>query len=249
MSNFPKLIPAFTVQVRGTPLPPLYHPKLNSKHALLLPLPSLQILFSDIQKPQRLCPEWPFTSRTDPHPLQIHLDAPTQIGVVAVGSSQFHAAFLPNTGLLRSEPDYPIKVDAVFVHGADYLRGDPDGHYVRLEVSSVLKDKATGAAIRFDYTGTIDVSGPAGTVLKGLPGAKTTDFGDACECPFSGPERRQKIIAWPDTDTYVVTHAKFETGHEALREIQNKVYVGSGRFVVEEGKPVVVEYKISEVAA
>ncbi|GKT42009.1 uncharacterized protein ColSpa_02190 [Colletotrichum spaethianum] len=157
--------------------------------------------------------------------VQIHLDTPTQIGVVAVGSAQFHAAFLPNTGLLRSEPDYPIKVDAVFVHGADYLRSDPDGHYVRLEVSSVLKDKATGAAIRFDYTGTIDVSGPAGTVLKGLPGAKTTEFGDA------------------------FTQANFETGHEALKEIQNKVYVGSGRFVVEEGKPVVVEYKISEVAA
>jgi len=157
--------------------------------------------------------------------VQIHLDVPTQIGVVAVGSSQFHAAFLPNTGVLRSQPDYPIKVDAIFVHGADYLRGDPDGRYVRLEVSSVLKDKPTGAAIRFDYTGTIDVSGPAGTVLKGLPGAKTTEFGDA------------------------FTHAKFETGHEALKEIQSKVYVGSGRFVVEEGKPVVVEYKISEVAA
>ncbi|KAK1975354.1 hypothetical protein LZ30DRAFT_605826 [Colletotrichum cereale] len=156
--------------------------------------------------------------------VQIHLDVPTQIGVLAVGSSQFHAAFLPDTGLLRSEPDYPIKVDAVFVHGADYLRADPDGHYVRLEVSSVLKDKATGAAIRFDYTGTIDVSGPAGTVLNGLPGAKTTEFGDA------------------------FTQAKFETGHEALKEIQNKVYVGSGRFVVENGKPVVVEYKISEVA-
>ncbi|GJC84031.1 hypothetical protein ColTof4_07934 [Colletotrichum tofieldiae] len=157
--------------------------------------------------------------------VQIHLDTPTQIGVVAVGNSQFHAAFIPNTGLLRSEPDYPLKVDAVFVHGADYLRSDPDGHYVRLEVASILKDKATGAAIRFDYTGTIDVSGPAGTVLKGLPGAKTTEFGDA------------------------FTQAKFETGHEALKEIQNKVYVGSGRFVVEEGKPVVVEYKISEVTA
>ncbi|KAK1990367.1 hypothetical protein LX36DRAFT_664291 [Colletotrichum falcatum] len=157
--------------------------------------------------------------------VQIHLDAPTQIGVVAVGSSQFHAAFLPNTGLLRSEPDYPIKVDAVFAHGADYIRGDPDGRYVRLEVSSVLKDKATGAAIRFDYTGTIDVTGPSGAVLKGLPEAKTTEFGEA------------------------FTQGKFETGHEALREIQNKVYVGSGRFIVEEGKPVVVEYKISEVAA
>lgn len=27
------------------------------------------------------------------------------------------------------------------------------------------------------------------------------------------------------------------------------MYVGSGRFIVEEGQPIIVEYKISEVAA
>ncbi|WYZ34633.1 hypothetical protein EsH8_I_000909 [Colletotrichum jinshuiense] len=157
--------------------------------------------------------------------VQIHLDIISDIGALAVGSSQIHVAFVPNSGLIVSEPSYPLKVDAVFAHGADYIRADPDGHYVRLDVASVVKDKATGAAIRFDYTGTIDVSGPAGAVLKGLPGAKTTEFGDA------------------------FTQAKFETGHEALKDIQNKVYVGSGRFIVQEGKPVIVEYKISEVAA
>lgn len=31
--------------------------------------------------------------------------------------------------------------------------------------------------------------------------------------------------------------------------MDTKVYVGAGRFILEEGKPVVVEYKISEVAA
>lgn len=40
----------------------------------------------------------------------------------------------------------------------------------------------------------------------------------------------------------------FETGSDALRELESKVYVGSGRFIVEAGKPVIVEYKISEVA-
>jgi hypothetical protein len=29
--------------------------------------------------------------------------------------------------------------------------------------------------------------------------------------------------------------------------LEQKVYVGSGRFVIEEGEPLVVEYKISEV--
>lgn len=30
--------------------------------------------------------------------------------------------------------------------------------------------------------------------------------------------------------------------------MDTKVYVGAGRFILEEGKPVVVEYKISEIA-
>jgi hypothetical protein len=31
--------------------------------------------------------------------------------------------------------------------------------------------------------------------------------------------------------------------------MEYKIYVGSGRFIAEKGKPVVVEYKISEVSA
>ena len=47
----------------------------------------------------------------------------------------------------------------------------------------------------------------------------------------------------------VVTHVKFETGSDELRALEQKVYVASGRFVIEEGKPLVVEYKISQVTA
>ncbi|KAF9879316.1 hypothetical protein CkaCkLH20_03549 [Colletotrichum karsti] len=158
--------------------------------------------------------------------VRVHLGTPSPIGTLAHGPSQLHAPFLPDSGSLVSEPTYPLRVDAVFLHGSDYLRFDPDGRHARLEVSSALKDKGgSGAVIRFDYTGVIDVSGPAGAVLKGLEGAATTGFGDA------------------------FTQVKFESGHETLRELQNKIYVGSGRFVLEEGKPTVVEYKISEVAA
>lgn len=44
-------------------------------------------------------------------------------------------------------------------------------------------------------------------------------------------------------------HVEFETGTESLAALQEKVYVGSGRFILEPGKPVIVEYKVSEVAA
>jgi hypothetical protein len=40
----------------------------------------------------------------------------------------------------------------------------------------------------------------------------------------------------------------FETGSEELKALEQKIYVGSGRFIVEAGKPLIVEYKISEVA-
>jgi hypothetical protein len=114
--------------------------------------------------------------------LQICLNTPDVVGSVSQGNTLVHVSFHPNVGFLRSEEGYPVKVDAVFVHGSDYIRADPSGKYVRLEVSSLLKDKS-GAAIRYDYTGTIDTTGPAGKVLSGHPDAATTDFGDACKCP------------------------------------------------------------------
>lgn len=39
---------------------------------------------------------------------------------------------------------------------------------------------------------------------------------------------------------------KFETGDKNLKDLEVGVFVGAGRFLVEKGKPVVVEYKISK---
>jgi len=46
---------------------------------------------------------------------------------------------------------------------------------------------------------------------------------------------------------FIVTHVQFETGDEKLKELELKVFVASGRFIVKGGKTI-VEYKISEVA-
>ena len=45
----------------------------------------------------------------------------------------------------------------------------------------------------------------------------------------------------------IVIEMKFETGDEKLKDLELGVFVGSGRFLVEKGKPAVVEYKISKV--
>jgi hypothetical protein len=42
-----------------------------------------------------------------------------------------------------------------------------------------------------------------------------------------------------------VTHVLFETGSDELKLMEQKVYVASGRFIVEAGKPPVVEYVYS----
>lgn len=66
------------------------------------------------------------------------------------------------------------------MHGSDFIRQDPSGKHVRLEVNSVLKDKS-GAMISYKYSGIINVTPGVGAVLSGHPEAKTTEFGDACE--------------------------------------------------------------------
>ena len=48
---------------------------------------------------------------------------------------------------------------------------------------------------------------------------------------------------------YLVSVVEFETGSKELAALEEKVYVGSGRFVLEAGKPIMVEYKVSEVSA
>jgi hypothetical protein len=105
------------------------------------------------------------------------------VGTLSTGPSLVHVAFHP-TGFVRSEPDYPVLLDGTFIHGADYLRVDPSGKHVRLEVSSLLRDSVSGGTFRMDYTGIIGLGGPAGKVLGDAPDAKTTDFGEACECPI-----------------------------------------------------------------
>ncbi|TVY28108.1 hypothetical protein LHYA1_G002730 [Lachnellula hyalina] len=154
----------------------------------------------------------------------IVLDPPIAVGSVSKGAPLTIAPFASTNSYLRSEANYPIKIDAVFAHGSDFIRQDPSGKHLRLDVNSVLKDKS-GAVISYKYSGVMTLTPAIGAVLQGAADAKSTDFGD------------------------IVMHVLFETGSDELRPLEQKIYVASGRFVVEAGKPAVVEYKISEVTA
>ena len=65
------------------------------------------------------------------------------------------------------------------------------------------------------------------------------------------------ILLIPDRDLYryhdtadftaTVIEMRFETGEVKLKELELGMFVGSGRFLVEAGQPVTVEYKLSRV--
>ncbi|KAH8663109.1 hypothetical protein BGZ60DRAFT_81476 [Tricladium varicosporioides] len=154
----------------------------------------------------------------------IVLDPAITVGATSKGAPLTIAPFTSTNSYLRSVDGYPIKVDAIFAHGSDFIRMDPSQKHLRLDVNSVLKD-SSGGFIGYKYSGIITLTPEIGAVLTDKPEAKTTDFGN------------------------VVTHILFETGSEELKAIEEKIYVGTGRFIVEKGQPVVVEYNISEVTA
>jgi len=92
----------------------------------------------------------------------------------------------------------------------------------RINVKAVLKNK-DGNLIHYGYTGIIEMTPEGVAILTGSPDAKTTPFGS------------------------IFTHVDFETGVKDLKSLETNKFVGCSRFVVKEGKPVVVESKISKV--
>lgn len=50
-----------------------------------------------------------------------------------------------------------------------------------------------------------------------------------------------------NTLPHLVVEMHFETGADDLKDLTTSTFVAAGRFRVEEGKPTVVEYKISKV--
>ncbi|KAH8809782.1 hypothetical protein F5882DRAFT_390666 [Hyaloscypha sp. PMI_1271] len=108
----------------------------------------------------------------------IVLDPPFSVGSVSKSGPLTVVPFISENSFLRSEPGYPVKVDATFVHGSDFIRGDPSGKHVRLDVNSVLKDSKSGAIISYKYSGIIEMKPGPTAVLTGSKDAKTTEFGD-----------------------------------------------------------------------
>ncbi|KAI9766527.1 MAG: hypothetical protein M1840_006485 [Geoglossum simile] len=152
--------------------------------------------------------------------MRVLINPPSSVGNVSSSGSLSVVTFAG--GSMKSEPGVSPAVDAEILFGSDLIRVDPSEKHVRLDVRSLMKDKRD-CLINFTYTGYIEVTPAVMKVFAGSPDAESTDFGNS------------------------FCHFTFETGNEDLKPLENRKYVGAGRFIIEQGKTTVVEYKISKV--
>lgn len=108
------------------------------------------------------------------------LEPTISVGSVSSGGPLTVAPFGQANSYVRSVQGYPIHVNSVFIHGSDFIRQDPSGKHVRLDVNSVLKD-VSGAILSFKYTGIINMTPGVAAIFGDSPDAATTPFGDACK--------------------------------------------------------------------
>jgi len=152
------------------------------------------------------------------------VDPGEEIGALSLGGTETFVNIKPTISTVTTEPGFAPALNAKLVMGGDWIHGDPDGKHLRLDVKTTLKSD-DGAAISMSYNGVIAMDEPTGKALGGAADAKTTKYGR------------------------IVNVVTFKTGAEQYKEFEHGVFVGSGRFVVESGKPLAVEYKVSQVLA
>ncbi|KAH6697410.1 hypothetical protein F5X68DRAFT_226785 [Plectosphaerella plurivora] len=127
------------------------------------------------------------------------------------------------SGNISSVPGFGIPLDAEVVFGSDSVTLDPSGKHVRIHVEAVVKNKKDGALATYSYVGIVKVDPAYVLLVTGDPNAKTTEFGSA------------------------LSHVTFTTGAESLKDLETSLFVGSARFVVQEGGGFYVDTRVSRV--
>ncbi|KAL2871970.1 DUF3237 domain-containing protein [Aspergillus lucknowensis] len=162
-----------------------------------------------------------FPSAQPAFTLLVTIDAPLAVGSASRTTS---LQVVPMTGgTLKSAEGFTPAIDAEFVGvGNDYIHADPDGKHLRLDAHGVVKTKDE-ALIYVKYSGVVTLTDAERAIFTGQAGDLSTPFGNS------------------------FIHVTFETGDERYKELENRVFVGQGRFIAEKGKPVVVDYRVGQV--
>jgi len=152
--------------------------------------------------------------------LQITIGPATPIGSVSRGTPLTVVPLV--AGTLVSEPGFPLHVNASMRgQGVDYVHNDPDGGRMRLKSDLVVGDRQ-GETIHISYTGIVDITNEMRRILGRSSNARSTDFGNS------------------------FINVSFETGSMRYKSLEQSLFVGAGRFIVDDGG-LKVEYRISKV--
>ncbi|KAF8426066.1 hypothetical protein EV426DRAFT_573068 [Tirmania nivea] len=118
------------------------------------------------------------------------------------------------------------KFEGTVVDGEDWVTVDNDGKRLRLNAKMLIKAD-DGAVAVFSYIGIITVTPEIGLILSGNEARKTVPFGN------------------------IVSSGQFETGDPRYKDFENNLFVGSGRFRVNDDndRSVTVEYGLSRLIA
>lgn len=92
-----------------------------------------------------------------------------------------------------------------------------------------------------NYTGIVTLGPAEVAVFSGTAEDGVTPFGNSFTHFTFEVRTHRGYITFPQGLT------ELQTGDERYKEFENRVFVGQGRFRIEKGKPIVVEYKVSQV--
>ncbi|KAE8134478.1 hypothetical protein BDV38DRAFT_160118 [Aspergillus pseudotamarii] len=152
--------------------------------------------------------------------VRVNIDAPLAVGSASRSNPLQVVPMIGGT--VKGDSGFSPALDAEFVGvGNDYIHADADGKHLRLNAHGVLKTK-DDALLYLNYTGVVTLTPTEQAVFAGTAPEGSTPFGN------------------------LFTHFTFETGDERYKDLENRVFVGQGRFNIESGKPV-VEYRVSQV--
>lgn len=156
----------------------------------------------------------------------LEIGPPILIGSVSRGTP---LTVVPITGgQLFSHESFPHNFEfALLSNGNDFIHNDPSGHHMRLDTRIVARSRdARDDMLYIKYKGVIEITPELSNILGGNAHSRTTQFGAS------------------------TIQVEFETGCERYRFLETNIFVGAGRFVVDEtiGR-VHVEYCISQVVS
>ncbi|KIX09424.1 uncharacterized protein Z518_00504 [Rhinocladiella mackenziei CBS 650.93] len=145
-----------------------------------------------------------------------------RVGQLANGSD--FAVYQLNAGQMTTLDDFAgPKIEGEVVTAADYLYIDSSKEHASVNVKAVVKT-TEGAMVYVSWTGHADIDDKMTAIFTQAPNAATTPFGN------------------------ITSSISIEAGHPSLAALGKGCFVGSGRFLLHEGK-MAVETRISRVIA